>query len=81
MRRIRGAIDGRRPPFLVAVTGYGLPEDRGAGARGRASMSISSSRSTSMRSAKLLAKAGADPAVGDPEGRHGHDLQMNTSMK
>lgn len=26
-KRVRGA-DDRRPPFLVAVTGYGLPEDR-----------------------------------------------------
>jgi signal transduction histidine kinase len=28
VRRLRDAMDGRRPPFLVAVTGYGLPEDR-----------------------------------------------------
>jgi two-component system, sensor histidine kinase len=28
VKRIRGSIDGRRPPFLVALTGYGLPEDR-----------------------------------------------------
>jgi signal transduction histidine kinase len=28
VRRLRGAMDGGRPPFLVAVTGYGLPEDR-----------------------------------------------------
>jgi signal transduction histidine kinase/ActR/RegA family two-component response regulator len=27
-RRLRGSVDGRRPPFLVAITGYGLPEDR-----------------------------------------------------
>jgi signal transduction histidine kinase/ActR/RegA family two-component response regulator len=27
-RRIRSANDGRRAPLLVAVTGYGLPEDR-----------------------------------------------------
>jgi signal transduction histidine kinase/ActR/RegA family two-component response regulator len=28
VRRLRGALDGRRPPLMVAVTGYGLPEDR-----------------------------------------------------
>ena len=27
-RRLRGALAGRRPPFMVALTGYGLPEDR-----------------------------------------------------
>jgi CheY-like chemotaxis protein len=28
VRRLRGTLDSRRPPFMVAVTGYGLPEDR-----------------------------------------------------
>jgi CheY-like chemotaxis protein len=28
VRRLRAAVDGRRAPFMVAVTGYGLPEDR-----------------------------------------------------
>jgi CheY-like chemotaxis protein len=28
VRRLRAALDGRRAPFMVAVTGYGLPEDR-----------------------------------------------------
>jgi two-component system CheB/CheR fusion protein len=27
-RRIRTEIGGERRPYLVAVTGYGLPEDR-----------------------------------------------------
>jgi CheY-like chemotaxis protein len=27
-RRIRAEIDGKRRPLLVAVTGYGTPEDR-----------------------------------------------------
>jgi signal transduction histidine kinase/ActR/RegA family two-component response regulator len=27
-RRVRGAIDGRPPPFMVAISGYGMPEDR-----------------------------------------------------
>jgi signal transduction histidine kinase len=28
VRRARGSLDGRRPPYMVALTGYGLPEDR-----------------------------------------------------
>ena len=27
-RRARAGMNGRQPPFMVAVTGYGLPEDR-----------------------------------------------------
>ena len=27
-RRMRATSDGRSRPFMVAVTGYGLPEDR-----------------------------------------------------
>jgi two-component system, sensor histidine kinase len=27
-RRLRAGMNGRQPPFMVAVTGYGLPEDR-----------------------------------------------------
>jgi CheY-like chemotaxis protein len=27
-RRMRASLDGRSQPFMVAVTGYGLPEDR-----------------------------------------------------
>jgi CheY-like chemotaxis protein len=27
-RRLRGTLNGRPQPFMVAVTGYGLPEDR-----------------------------------------------------
>jgi len=27
-RRIRSEVDGARRPYLVAITGYGLPEDR-----------------------------------------------------
>jgi CheY-like chemotaxis protein len=27
-RRMRTGMNGRAPPFMVAVTGYGLPEDR-----------------------------------------------------
>jgi len=27
-RRLRATVDGRTRPFMVAVTGYGLPEDR-----------------------------------------------------
>jgi signal transduction histidine kinase len=27
-RRARASLNGRRPPYMVALTGYGLPEDR-----------------------------------------------------
>ena len=48
-RRLRAGMDGRQPPFMVAVTGYGLPEDRERRSP-RVSTSTSPSRWTLPRS-------------------------------